>query len=125
MGRAVERGKGTIKMMTVKELSELYHLEREINMHAGRLAAMDMDSCTEDSTDLKRELEEKIKRLITKQERLTGYIEDIPDSLTRTIFTLRFVGGLDNKKTAEWLGGEFTAGAVQARIKRYLKQQTA
>lgn len=111
--------------MTVKELSQLHHLQREIEMNNARFLSIDPNNCTEAVAKLRGTLEESLKHRVTEHERLFNYIEAIPDSLTRTIFTLRFVAGLDERQTAEYLGGKYSAATVQQRVKRYLKKANA
>lgn len=103
--------------MTIKELSQLYHLNREIEMDKRRLdelellasspKAQNLDGmphapgygdalarCVAEIVDLKAIISAKQQQCIYERNRLERYISSIPDSLTRQIFTYRFVNGL-------------------------------
>ena len=132
--------------MTMKELSQLYWLNREIEMDQKRLeelewsaipgspAISDMppgphsnDSKVEklaaEIVDLKAIIAAKQIQCIHERQRLERYIAGIPDSLTRSIFQLRFSNGLPWNQVAASIGGGNTTESVKKRCYRYLDNQ--
>lgn len=130
--------------MTVKELSQLYHLNREIEMDQKRLAELeaavscphspDMDGMPHapgysdalarniaEIVDLKAIISAKQQQCLHERCRLERYISGISDSLTRMIFTLRFINGLSWYQIATHVGGGNTAEGVRKRVYRHLK----
>ena len=129
--------------MTLKELSQLYYLNREIEMDMERmerlraqtmpaiqiLSGMPKSPGTADKTaqyaaeisDLRGIIEAKQRQCIYERSRLERYIADIPDSLTRQIFTLRFVNGLRWDQVAACIGGNNTEAGVKMICYRYIK----
>ena len=130
--------------MTVKELSQLYWLNREIELDQERLAELErkasspsspnlsgmpassnyFSSKTEryvaDIVDLKMIIQKKQEQCLHERNRLERYIATIPDSLTRQIFTLRFVNGLPWLQVALHIGGNNTADSVKKTCYRYI-----
>ena len=112
--------------MTMQELYQLRDLRREIRMDEERLAEMEtrathitqtlsgMPAGGGDGKKLEREavaiadlrslLEDKRARCQSQLLQLERYIQSIPDSLTRQIFTLRFAEGKSWAKVAETIG---------------------
>lgn len=113
--------------MTLKELSQLYYLEREIKLDQERLAELRsdlmnpkspsydgmpkspnpdpaMERCVAEIADLEAIIQAKIEQRVYERSRLERYIADIPDSLTRQIFTLRFVEGMRWEEVADKIG---------------------
>lgn len=132
--------------MTVKELSQLYWLNREIEADRRRLEALEsaatapkapnldgtpravghgdaLANCVAEIIDLQAIIAAKQLQCIHERNRLERYISGIPDSLTRLVFTLRFVNGLSWNQTAENVGGGNTADSVRMRVYRYLGRQ--
>jgi hypothetical protein len=130
--------------MTIKELSQLYHLNREIEMDKRRLdelellasspKAQNLDGmphapgygdalarCVAEIVDLKAIISAKQQQCIYERNRLERYISSIPDSLTRQIFALRFINGLNWHQTAMHVGGGNTDESVRKRVYRYLQ----
>ena len=126
--------------MTVKELSQLYRLNREISQLQQRYEVLRsrVEKVTAVITDmprggqkcdLKDELIELMELLALRQlqcakeqKRLEEYIAAIPDSLTRQIFALRFVNGLSWRQVAFHVGGGNTEESVRQLVHRYLKK---
>lgn len=130
--------------MTTKELSQLYWLKREIEWDKQRLEILE-DRATSPETqkldgmphatsyedtlsrrvaeimDLKATINTKQQRCIYERNRLERYIANIPDSLTRQIFTLHYAEGLNWVQTAAKIGGGNTDEAVRKRVYRYIK----
>lgn len=130
--------------MTVKELSQLYWLNKEIERDKKRLAELEdrassvpspnlsgmprggrdgngVELCAEDIADLKAIIEAKQKQCIYEKKRLERYIADIPDSLTRQIFALRFVDGRSWSGVADEVGGNNSEESVKKVCYRFLK----
>ena len=133
--------------MTLKELSQLYWLEKEIELDEARLEQLRSErgvqaaritqlprspnsvSRVEESFSRIEEIEQIIRekriRCIEERLRLEMYIQGIPDSLTRQIFTLRFVDFLSWTEVAARIGGGNTTAAVKKRVYRYLAEDRA
>ena len=133
--------------MTLKELSQLYYLTREIELDRARLAELRSDLLNLKSpkydgmphspnpenaleryaaeiADLEAIIQAKLEQQIYERKRLERYIADIPDSLTRQIFTLRFVRGMTWNQIAAKTGGYNTAKNCSNICYRYLKKQS-
>nr|DAU80442.1 MAG TPA: Protein of unknown function (DUF1492) [Caudoviricetes sp.] len=131
--------------MTLKELSQLYYLDREIELDRERLAELRadllspkipsydgmpkspnpdpaMERCVAEIADLEAIIQAKIEQRVYERSRLERYISDIPDSLTRQIFTLRFVEGLTWEQIAAKTGGYNTAKNCSNICYRYIRQ---
>ncbi len=131
--------------MTISELSQLYHLNREIEKDKARLAELRASAYAASSPNLSgegigggigdrvgryaleiAEIEQIIKaktdRCIRERLKLEKYIADIPDSLTRRIFTLRFADGLSWLKVARAIGGSMTSDCARMICNRYIEK---
>lgn len=160
--------------MTVKELSQLYWLNREIELDQQRLESLDVEIAKDEeqlarlefdasspsgpnydgmpkSPSYGNKLENAVVRIVELQEILTRkkalradcamtiqakqllclternklerYINDLPDSLLRLIFTYRFVNGLTWYQVSEHIGMRTTEDSVKKMCYRYLAQQ--
>lgn len=130
--------------MTVKELSQLYYLNLEIERDQKKLAMLESrigvaspdlsgmpksphsaHSKTEELAieivDLQAIIAAKQIQCIHERARLERYIREIPDSLTRAIFELRFMECLSWDQVAVRVGGGNSLGGVKKRCYRYLK----
>ena len=126
--------------MTVKELSQLYRLNREISQLQQRCEVLRsrVEKVTAVITDMPRggqkcDLKDELIDLMEllalrqlqcakEQKRLEEYIAAIPDSLTRQIFALRFVNGLSWRQVAFHVGGGNTEESVRKTVTRYLEK---
>ena len=131
--------------MTLKELSQLYWLNREIeqdkkrleelraqsSISAAKLTGMPRSGAVEGSSidryiaeivDLEAIISAKLIQCLHERNRLERYIADIPDSLTRQIFTLRFINGLSWLQVAYSVGGN-TESSVRMLCTRYIEQE--
>ena len=122
--------------MTIKELSQLYWLNREIEEDKRRLDELEamttspkspkydgmphapgysdtLARCVAEIVDLKAIIAAKQIQCIHERTRL--------DSLTRQIFALRFINGLNWHQTAMHVGGGNTDESVRKRVYRYLQ----
>lgn len=129
--------------MTLKELSQLYYLNREIEMDRRRLEELRAKSESPGSprfdgmpksrstvskveryaaeiADLEAIIAAKRQLCIHERNRLERYIADIDDSLTRQIFKLRFVDGLSWLRVAQRIGS--TEKNVSIICYRYIKK---
>lgn len=160
--------------MTVKELSQLYWLNREIELDQQRLDSLDIEIAKDEeqlarlefeasspsgpnydgmpkSPSYGNKLENAVVRIVELQEILTRkkalradcamtiqakqllclternklerYINDLPDSLLRLIFTYRFINGLTWYQVSEHIGMRTTEDSVKKMCYRYLAQQ--
>jgi hypothetical protein len=129
--------------MTLKEISQLYYLNREIEMDQRRLEELyakatnttqtitDMPrapgvsdkvaNCGAEIADLSVIISAKQQQCIHERNRLERYISDIGDSLTRQIFTLRFINGLPWMQVAAHIGTDLTDAYVRNVCYKYLK----
>lgn len=130
--------------MTVKELSQLYYLNREIEMDYKRLEELEAkigpqsprltgmphgsnhtDSPTErlvaEIVDLKAIIKTKQIQCIHERSRLERYIGGIGDSETRMMFTLRFINGLSWNQVAKHMGDGYMGNSLKKKCYRYLK----
>lgn len=131
--------------MTLKELSQLYWLNREIELDKERLAELErglysirssgdvsglpggglpgfnnkIERYVEEVVDLQMIITAKQQQCIHERNRLERWIADIPDSLNRQIFTLRFINGLSWLQVAAHIGGN-TEASVKMACYRYL-----
>lgn len=131
--------------MTLKELSQLYYLDKEIELDRELLAELRaklrcprspnydgmprnpnpenaLERCVAEIVDLEDVIRAKIEQRIYERARLERYISDIPDSLTRQIFTLRFIEGLTWEQVAARTGGNNTAKNCSNICYRYIRQ---
>ncbi len=131
--------------MTLRGLSQLYHLNREIERDKARLAELRASAYAASSpnlsgegigggigdrvgrygtqiADFEKRISEKIERCMHERDCLERYIADIPDSLTRQIFALRFVNGLSWIQVAFSIGGNTTEDSVKKICYRYIKK---
>lgn len=130
--------------MTLKELSQLYYLKREIQRDTQRLLELErmrvaipgpkldglpranklpesnVERLVADIVDLQAIIESKQAQSIHERARLERYIAGIDDSMTRQIFSCRFVDGLSWNAVADALGGGNTDESVKKTCYRYL-----
>lgn len=130
--------------MTVKELSQLYFLNREIEMATRRLAELEAQatsiSCNmsgmpgggggpsskvelmaAEIIDLQAIIYAKKMQCIHEQQRLERFIAEVPDSLVRQIMALRFVNGLPWSQVAYSIGAGTSSDSVKKACYRYLR----
>ena len=131
--------------MTVKEMSQLYYLNREIE-HLQRqleeleclaegttqvITGMPHGSGTSDKVgryavriaDLRSMIDNRKARCWDELNRLNAYIDGVEDSLTRQILTLRYVNGLSWQQVADSVGGGISADGVRKIQQRYLNSR--
>lgn len=131
--------------MTLKELSQLYYLNREIERDQERLEQLRarvsapgspnydgmpkspsfenrLERYIAEMVDLEAIIQAKITQCLHERNRLERYIAEIPDSLTRQIFQLRFINGLTWVQIAFSVGGGNTEGSVKMICYRYINK---
>lgn len=128
--------------MTKKELSQLYYLNREIEQQKRKLIELEatafktsqcitgmptgsrtsdkVGKCASEIADLKALIELNMQKCWYERSRLERYIQSIDDSLTRQIFSLRYISCLRWNQVADTIGGNNTEGSVKMAHNRYL-----
>ena len=133
--------------MTLKELSQLFHLNKEIEENEQRLKSIEdslvrisapdfeehshptgyvqskIDKLTAEKVDLQNIIDSMNIQCRAERNRLMRYIQGIKDSYTRRVFTLRFVDGLTWLQVAQKIGRGDTDDAVRKICIRYLEAQ--
>lgn len=133
--------------MTVKELSQLYWLTREIEADQRRLEELSqaagepstpnltgmphspnnnsskVERMAAEIVDLQAIIAARQIQCIHERARLERWISAIPDSLTRQVFTLRFVDGLSWDQVAYHTGGGNSVDGVKKRCYRYIRHE--
>ncbi len=128
--------------MTIKELSQLYYLNREIEQLAQELAEKESaaTSATTKITglphagsmsdkaalwaaiaDARTIIEAKQKICVAEYNKLIRYIASVEDSMMRQILTLRFVNGLSWRQVANHIGGNNTEDGVRMAATRFIE----
>lgn len=130
--------------MTLQELSQLYWLNREIREDERRLSELraeasgvpspagdgmprssEVHSRVErlalDIITLEQIIAEKYARCVAERVRLERFISSITDSVTRQVFTERFVEGRTWAGVARRIGGGNTEDSVKKICYRFLK----
>lgn len=120
--------------VTLRELSRLRCLQREIRLDTERLARLDVtlypsarlrsDYGTPDAdmriAEIKRVISEKRERCLAERLRLEKYIASVDDSLVRMAMTLRFLDGMHWRAVAMRIGGGNTEDSVKKMVYRYI-----
>lgn len=132
--------------MTREELSQLFYLNREIEMDEQRLEmlmlrsqpgaqvldGMPRSSGTSDRTGryalaivaLSNAIDEKRQYFVRERIRIERHIAGIDDDMIRQILTYRFMDGLRWRQVARRIGGTATEDSVRQRCSRYLRAST-
>lgn len=130
--------------MTLKELSQLYYLNREIEMDKRRLQELEaralpgaqvltgmphgngtvdiVGDCAAEIADLRGIIEAKHQQCLYERSRLERYIAGVDDSLLRQVMTYRFINGLPWQQVAACVGGGNTGDGCRMAVKRYLER---
>ncbi len=109
--------------MTAQRLKQLYYLPREIRQAQGELGLLRrMSPLPDENEGQARELRQQVERLEEEYRALSDYIEGIPDSATRLIFTLRYRQRMQWAQIAARIGGGNTADGVRKVHARYLQK---
>lgn len=106
--------------MTLQELSTLYYLKTELKQEERRLGELEAENGTKaQKAAVRAIIRERREKVWKERERLERWIAEIPDSLTRQVFTLRFVHGYTWVQVAMAIGGGNTADNMFQMAKRY------
>lgn len=131
--------------MTVKELSQLYYLKREVEQDQRRLQELEaklgvasptlsgmpqgsggnnskVERYAIELAQLKDIIIDKQAQCIKEIARLEQYIAKIDDEIIRVIFTARYIECMSWKEIAEKIGGHNTDESVKKLCYRYLKK---
>lgn len=132
--------------MTLKELSQLYYLKREIAHNYNRLKELEsklsspsssslsgmprsriygnkIEDAVADIIELKAIIDAQQKQCLYECNRIEQYIANIKDSFTRQIFIFRFVNGLSWRQVAVSTGGGNTEDSVKKICYRYINNE--
>lgn len=131
--------------MTLRELSQLYYLNREIEMDKYRLQELEAKALpgarpltgmphaagitdkvgqyAAEMADLRGIIEAKYRQCLCERNRLERYIASIDDSLLRQAFTYRFINGLPWEQVAACIGGGNNGGNIRMLVYRFLEKQ--
>ncbi len=120
--------------VTLRELSQLRCLQKEIRLDTERLTKLDMALYPSarfageraESVPLVQEIRDVIRekrdRCLRERLRLERYIASVDDSLVRMAMTLRFLDGMHWRAVAMRIGGGNTEDSVKKMVYRYLRQ---
>lgn len=130
--------------MTLKELSQLYYLNREIEDLTNKIAELEAKAtdtsvkitgmprgsgtgdkigrAVEELCYYKSKLINRLAQCRIELIRLNDYISACPDSLTRQILTYRFVNGLTWNQVAAHIGYPATEWSVKDAAYRYIRK---
>lgn len=133
--------------MTVDELSQLAYLDRLIERETGKL--LDLEEAADIRSpilsampktpgavdklgklvpaiaDKRAEVEKKVAAYRELKERLTDFIDHVPNARIRLIFQLRFLDQMTWQDVAEYIGGKETEYSVKHACYRYLEEKNA
>ena len=129
--------------MTIRELSQLYHLNLEIQEETERLnhleaAAGDTSikisglphtigisnktAIAAEIADCRNIIETKTQAAVAEYKRLIRYIASVEDSLMRRILELRYIDGKTWWTVAYEIGGNNTADGIRMAVQRFLSK---
>lgn len=130
--------------MTIKELSQIYYLKKEIASLKGKIAELEakatdtsakitgmphtsgtsdkVGALSSDAADYRTLLSDALERHSIELIRLNEYIERCDDSLTRQILRYRFIDCMSWGAVAVKVGGNNTADSCRMNVKRFLKK---
>ena len=107
--------------MTLNELKQANDLKRE---RRGILLRIDRyERCGDKGTaaKLRQKSEELLRRAMKEELRILEFIEGIEDSLTRQVFSYRFLDGYGWPGVAAHVGGGNTSDSVRKIVERYIR----
>ncbi len=129
--------------MTIKELSQLYYLSREIEIEKSKLEKLeevatkitqvispvpggggisDKTATAAAIADCELIIESKKQQARAEYNRLVRYIASIDDSFIRSIIKYRFIDLMSWIQIANKMGGNNTADSVRMALKRFLRK---
>lgn len=86
-----------------------------------KIEGIDYENYNRKIERLERRLQRRVDELMDLVEEVNEFIENIDDSLTRQIISLRYVDGLNWRQVAAHIGGGNTADSVRKAAERFLK----
>lgn len=128
--------------MTKHELSQLYHLKREIadeqeklmqleaaaTSTASTISGVSYSGTISNKTGLAADIADSRNILIAKQcvaaieyNRIMRYITGVKESFIRRILEARYIDGLSWQGVADKIGGNNTADSVRMAVNRFLR----
>ncbi len=120
--------------VTLRELSQLRCLQREIRLDTERLTKLDVALYPSSrfakeraesvplASEIREVIREKRDRCLRERLRLERYIASVDDSLVRMAMTLRFLDGMHWRAVAMRIGGGNTEDSVKKMVYRYLRR---
>lgn len=112
--------------MTKEELSQLYYLSGEIEMHKRRLQELKhlppAPDNIRDIDDISNTISKVLQRCINERERLETFIARIDDDLLRQVFIYRFAAALPWREIALRVGGGNSSGSLKMMCYRHLEK---
>jgi len=131
--------------VTVKELQQLFYLDKMIKLELDRLeelrASLDLHSpglsdmpkapgvrdkigdVVPEIVDQAKRIEKNIQIYQKKKERLVRYIDSVPFVRVKMIMTLRYVDQKSWQEVADIIGGRETEYSVKKVVYRYLHEK--
>jgi hypothetical protein len=120
--------------VTLRELSQLRNLQREIRLDTDRLNRLDMTlypsvrlnqeraALAPYAAEIREVIRDKRTRCLRERLRLERYIASVDDSLVRMAMTLRFLDGMHWQAVAMRIGGGNTEDSVKKMVYRYIRR---
>ncbi len=129
--------------MTVKDLSQLFYINREIEQDRKRLVLLEsratsttpvygcfpssghnadckVEKYASEAADVRTMISKRMELYWLERKRLETYIDGIKDSHTRQIFRLRFCDLKTWNQVADEIGGDNTEDSVKKAAYRYI-----
>ena len=132
--------------MTLQELSQIFYLEREIELDIDRLIKLRESAAVKspilsdmpkvpgardklgdivpEIVDQEAEMIEHIRKCQEEKQQLEHFIKTVPFSRVRTIMMLRFKDRLSWQAVADAIGGNETENSVRKTVERYLASKS-
>lgn len=124
--------------VTLRDLSQLRDLRREIRLDTERLSRFDVTLYPSSrlgremrdnavyggmAAEIRQVIADKRERCIRERLRLERYIASVDDSLVRMAMTLRFLDGMHWRAVAVRIGGGNTEDSVKKMVYRYIARK--
>ena len=109
--------------MTITELKQAGDLKRERRGILCRIERYERLGRMPEAAELKKKSEELLVKAMEEELRIMEFIEGIEDSLTRQVFSYRFLDGYGWPGVAARVGGGNTSDSVRKIVERYIRAQ--
>lgn len=114
--------------MTVEKMSQLFFLNKEVELYRCQLVNLDHEIRTAPKRlkapllELRAIVVHELKRHTLERDELTQYIDAIPDDDTRRLFVARYVEGKSwgQVAAASGIGGYDPEQALKKKVYRYM-----